>query len=67
MRHLPAATKFYCAICFGLVLLIALSLSTQRVGRWHLLATDPVSDGLAISALVFSDAHRGWASRPANC
>lgn len=57
-------TKVCCVLSFALALLTT-GFSSCAAGRWQLLMTDPVSDGLAISDLVFADSNHGWALTPA--
>lgn len=65
MRHLPVTAKVCGTLCFTLMLLVTMGLSSCSTGHWRLLATDTVSDGLAISDLVFIDSNHGWALTPA--
>lgn len=64
MQCSPKAVKLICALCFTLTLLIPVSFGSCITGRWKLLHTDKVSDGVPISSLAFTDSNHGWILTP---
>lgn len=57
------STRVYCPLGLA-IMLVALGFGACPSKRWQLLSTDTVSDGVPISALVFTDANHGWAVTP---